>query len=544
MSHQRIAAAALAALSLTATVPLAGASTELPIGQLVGDLVGNIAEAFPVAPASPGLPPLAGLERLQSSVDALFERLASARDALVGVLRFLQGEAYKLLLGLSDGDAGSNAGTPDSAGYEVSPIVVAEERVTLPSVGVDIPSENVTITTPPIRRNVTIPGLGTPPVHVELPVVRRSVDTPGVERRVVVDTPPVDVPRVAVRTPPVEVDVPRVEVPPLTVRVPPLEARVPRIETPGVNVTTPPVDTPGVNHSLDFSGASVGVQRLRGTLYLGSQSVSYDLGPYEVGASQLPPGVPRRLDVEAPAQHVPPQALLQQGPVVVTEERTIRVHDGAEIPVTKEPIVVGGQRIALNSTEVVVTEGFRALPAMRLVNLSASVQPQHVLGVEAGGGRVAVPGVGLTPPVTVPVNVPSQRVGDLTTPELNASTGEVVLHDGPVGTPGLGGSLDLPDQIDNLGYFGYGRDEDSSLYPFACGPLVGCVSSRGFLGPLVEFADCALDEAAERLDQPIVVRVPPQPQPLNPHFPCVFYAPYPEPVVPQFPALPLLPPFG
>lgn len=542
--------AALVALALLA--PLAGASTELPIGQLVGDLIGGIAGAFPAAPAAPSLPPFPGARLLQPLVDALFALLDAAHGRVLGGLRFLQGEAYKLVLGLSDGDAGSDVGTPDYVSYEVAPLELARERLAVPSLGVEVPALNLSLGTPGVQRNVSIPGVGTPPVEAELPSVQRSLDTPGLERRVVVDTPAVDVPRVAARTPPVDVEVPRVEIGPQSVRVPPLAVDVPRIEAPALNVSTPPVDVRDVNQSADVSGVSVGVQRVRGTLYLGPQNVSYDLGPYEVGVSQLPPEVPRRVDVVVPPQQVPPQTLLQRDAQVLVEGQRVVLSNGTEVPITREPIALGGQRVSLNSTEVVLTEGFQALPAMRPLNQTVQVPPQHVAELAAGGGRVAVPGVGLTPPVTVPLNVPARRVADVTTPGAGASTGEIVLHDGPVGVPGLSGVMDPLGDLDGLGYFGYGRDGDSSLYPYACTPVAGCVSSRGYLGFAVEAADCALDEAAARLDQPVRVALPPPPPgppnfPGFPYLPCVvLVAPQlpPPPPGPGLPGLPLLPPFG
>lgn len=350
--------------------------------------------------------------------------------------------AQATVIGAKDGDAGSVVGTPESAG------VVTEERILVD--GVAVPGQEVSI------QGQTIP-----------------VGTPGVNRTIV--TPPIGVPSYRVTTPPIAVDVtvPPLGVPPVSVYVPGLTVSTPPVGTPAVQLRTPPIGLEAQEVVVDITGGDVTVQELHGTIHLGpAGSVPYSIGPTTVGQSLLPEDVPRQATAATPPVEVLPATTLVDEPA-----RTL----------------VEAQRVEVLEPQVVhLTEGQPLFPG------------QHVTRVSVPSQTIATPSVAPIPSQRVPVVVPGQHVTTLEVPGQTLSTPTIVVSEEQVVLPGV--DQQQPLGLGDLGYVGYGLQDDSSLYPYACTAVVGCMHSRQVLRPYVEYADAALDAAARLVDGDVIVR--------------------------------------
>jgi hypothetical protein len=320
---------------------------------------------------------------------------------------------------------------------------VVADGVAVPGQEVNVPGRSIPVGTPAVDRTIHVPPVGTPPITYRTPQVSIGLDTP-----------PVGTPEVVVATPPVGIATPAVVVP-------------------GQRITTPPVGLAPQRVDLDASGLAVQTQELRGTVFLGPASVPYSVPAQRVGASDLPPGVPTSLRGETPALEVLPA----------------QTH-------TTEPIpVLGAQRVDVPGQEVA------RVPRTTLL------EPQHLGEVVVPGQRVDVPGVRLLDGRTERIQVPAQHVGVVETPAVQQRTDPVVVTEERIAFPGASHIVHPPGGDMDVGYVGYGLQDDSSLYPFACTALVGCVEGRTWLKPFVEYADARLDAAAATLDRGVVVAV-------------------------------------
>lgn len=317
------------------------------------------------------------------------------------------------------------------------------------------------------QERVLVDGVSIPAQNVTVPGRQVVIATPGVNRTVV--TPPVGVPPLHYRTPAISVpiDVPAVRAPPVVVG--PVEVHTPPVTTPPVRVVTPPVVVPGQNASVDVSRLDVTVQQLGGTVYVGPHAVPYEVGPYTVGQSSLPEEVPRSASAGTPAVGVLPATTLVDEPA-----RTL----------------VEEQRVAvLPRTEVF--PGAEVFPG------------QHIATVEVPSQSVDTPGVQVLPSQRVPVVVPPLHVATVEVPSQTVSVPGMVVTEERVVLPAT--SNVAPVGGDDVGYVGYGLDDDSSLYPFVCTALVGCQHTEAQLDPWVEWADALLGEVADTVNGPVIV---------------------------------------
>jgi hypothetical protein len=266
--------------------------------------------------------------------------------------------------------------------------------------------------------------------------------------------------------------VPAVRTPPVILTLPGASAGTPGLAVPDVEIASPPVDTPGVQEEADLDEADLNVQELRGTLYLGPHAVPYHAGPFGVGEDNLPEAVPRSWSLDVPARRwLPAQPLW--------------MHRGGEVLASTQHEVPG--------QDVLVAPGAQVFPGV-------------------GGGSIVVPGLGLTTPgLAVPsqersVIAPAHRI---VTPVLPGASAEVpavvLLEEGPAAPPLV---VAEPLGPEGLGYVGYGRAGDSSLYPFACTAGAGCLRLADLAGPWVRQGDAALDAAARALDGDLVLVLP------------------------------------
>lgn len=423
-----------AAFALLLTVPgLAVAQTQYGLGELLAPafdgtdgllLLLEDASVGPAAPLAPALLPL----------------LDAGRVAL-GALRAV---ANATIVGATDGDAGSDAGTPDAVGVQSAERVVVD-GVRVPGQNVTVPPKQIVVGTPGVDHTVHVPRVELPP---------RTVATPRIVANL--STPPVGVPG-------------------LTLRTPPVVAEVPPVATPPVRVATPPVGVAGQNLSADASGLALEVQRLRGTVYLGPLgSREYDVGPARVGAEMLPAEVPRRVEAATPPVEALPAMTLVDEP--------------------SRP-VFGGHRVEVPAREVPLTQPIPLLPG------------RHVATLEVPAQRAETPGAVLYPGSQHQVQVPAQHVATLEVPGASHRVDEVVVTGERVVAPAFGHVADPFGDVDDLGYVGYGVQDDSSLYPFACTAVVGCAYGRTVAKPWVDYADAWADRAAATLDGELVVRV-------------------------------------
>lgn len=355
----------------------------------------------------------------------------------------LRGLADATRAGATDGALGSELGTPDAVGFEV-PAQTLAERVAVPATPVSAGGGPVHVSTPPYELYLWAPGVRVPGI---------AFGTPA--QSIPVEAPPLEVPTTTLATPEVTVDTPALAAPPL------------RLEGPGVGIEEQHL-------VLDLRQADLNIGHLRGTLYLGPYQVPYEAGPFQAGASSLPAEVARSFEASTPGA-----ALLQ--PQVLVDAQA-------------QPIV-GARTYTVAAQEVQITSGGPLFPGY-------------------SGGEVSLPGLSLTTPgfQVLPeqqrwVRVPSHGATTPPLPGVSTRLPEIVLWDQPVGLPGAGMAEDAFGDLDGLGYFGYGRGDDSSMYPWLCTAAAGCLSLEPALGPWVEGADAALDAAAGQLDGPVVVRV-------------------------------------
>lgn len=420
-----IAAVALAALACAST---ALAQDEVPVGESLDPVFAGGDFAFDemdrTAP-TPALPIL---------------------DVARAVYEDVKASLRSLVLGFERGDAGTDAGTPDST------LVRVPER-----------SAHV--------------RAATPPVHAHVPGMTVPVGVPAQD--VAVSTPPVSVPPVVVSIPgrEVELSTPPLGVPALDLYTPPVTVSTPGVATPPVVVSLPPVAGPPADVTVEYGGAGVAFGGADGSLYLGPLVVPYHVPAVSVRADDvLPPGAPRNVTVE-------------RGSVVDEPGRTL---------------------VNESRRELLAPMTLQVLPAQHVQTPGAHVlDPMHVATLATPGAQVEAGGADVAGQ-TVRVTSDAIAVTTLVTPEIVYYHDEIVVADETFAVPGASlGSGPLP--VDDLGYYGYGRDGDSALYPYLCSEGA-CVRTSTWLKPYVDSADAYLDWASGTLDGDITVAPPPDPR--------------------------------
>lgn len=417
----KYASAALLGLLIMVSAPVQ-AEEQVAVGQV-------LAPAFNVT--------LVGLDRADDVAPPAAQPLIDVGRNSVILVRDL---ADATILGATDGDIGSDAGTPDQYGA-VTPRVIVVNGIKAPSYTVTVPERQVPVETPPVDRTIYVPGYTIPPRTYTIP-----------DTTVVVRTPPVNVPGFTYTTPPVVVTTPPVSTPPVT-------------------VSTPPVDVAPTPLAADVTGLNVQLQSLHGQIHLGGfGSVPYETPAASAGEANLPPGVPRSVSYTVPGANVPGQDL-------------------AEAPGQQW---LPGMTFDLLGSRQVTVDGMEVLPG------------QEFYSVTVPGRTVNTPGYSV-PPTQRQIHLPGMEVITVTVPGFSHTTDEIVFTEQTLILPPVSLIFNGFPALDDFGYFGYGFDDDSSMYPYVCGPVFGCFNSDSRLRGYVNLGDAVLDLATATVDGSIVV---------------------------------------
>ncbi len=347
------------------------------------------------------------------------------------------------IIGASNGDIGSNAGSPNQAGAVTPPLTIVN-GVTIPEYTVTVPPQEIDVATPPVDRTIYVPGINIPPRQYYIP-----------ERDVIVQTPPINTPS-------------------RTIYLPGVTVNTPGVSTPPVDLGTDPIETNPTPIDVDITGANVQVQSLSGEIFLGSAgSVPYSTPPAQAGEGNLPAGVPRGTTVTVP---------------------------GVSVPGTSIGYIEGRQWLQPYS--------FHVLNERQIHIQGREIAPGiHVMTVTVPGATVETPGYS-RPGSYHDVHVPGFEIITITTPGESVTSEAIPLTDETLVIPSFSVILNGLQVLDNFGYFGYGYEDDSSMYPYLCGPAVGCVNSDTRLRTWVNYADARLDATAAMVDGALIVTVP------------------------------------
>ncbi len=322
----------------------------------------------------------------------------------------------------------------------ILPAAHATAEVGAPGVAYGVSSRTVPVATPGLGYTVYTPPVRTPPVTANVPGAR------------------------------VPVVVPPVSTPPLTIHVPERHVDTPPVNSPPVVVNLPPVTFPPRETRVDAGGAGAGFQGAHGTIYAGPARVPFDVPAVSVTLNQVtPPGVPTSVTVPGRIVDEPGRTLLDE------PSRHLLDAQSATTPGVRRDV-----------------EGMPVTDAARVGD------------VVIGGSTAGIPSRSIAEASYTRVEVPGQTAGAVTLPGAGVQTAPVSVASVPVDTPAVAYVVEHPAPVDDLGYFGYGLDGDSSLYPYACA-LGACAQTQYWLGGYVRAADRYLDAVARIVDDGYVL---------------------------------------